>query len=165
MLLGSWKCDSAPGGRPRSWVLSAAALGVVEVVFSHTRGCLCARDVFFKAMHACKSVCVHEFFFISGCGYSRLALSVLEVMKTNSNNKKGEANEVLERRGVCALKAAIREGNSVPLSPAFAGPCVCFKLLQALQPSLSKRVSVRHLERGKGEGGLFLPFVCVWEEE
>lgn len=67
------------------------------------------------------------------------------------------------------LKVVIREGNSVPLSPAFARPCVCFKLLQALQPSLSKRVSVRHLERGKGEGGLFLPFVCVcvcvWEEE
>lgn len=68
--------------------------------------------------------------------------------------------------GECVLlKVVIREGNSVPLSPAFARPCVCFKLLQALQPSLGKRVSVRHLARGKGEGGLFLPFVCVWEEE
>lgn len=138
-------------------------------MFSHTRGFLCAKDVFFKAMHACKSVCVYNFFlvfgfflFFSGCGYSRLALSALKVMKTSSSNERGEENKVLRRdRERVLLKVVIREGNSVPLSPAFARPSVCFKLLQALQPSLSKRVSVRHLERGKGEGGLFLPFVCV----
>lgn len=107
-------------------------------------------------------VFVFFFLFFSGCGYSRLALSALKVMKTSSSNEKGEENKVLRRdRERVLLKVVIREGNSVPLSPAFARPSVCFKLLQALQPSLSKRVSVRHLERGKGEGGLFLPFVCV----
>lgn len=122
-----------------------------------------------KCMHVNQSVfiiffgvCFFFFFFFPGCGYSRLALSALKVMKTSSSNERGEENKVLRRdRERVLLKVVIREGNSVPLSPAFARPSVCFKLLQALQPSLSKRVSVRHLERGKGEGGLFLPFVCV----
>lgn len=141
-------------------------------MFSFPRGGdrSCAKDVFFKETHVCRSGCVYAFlsifFFLNpGCGYSRLAPSVLQVAKTTSNNKRGEAERALRSRGVRAFKSSDRGGELGASLPAFARPRVCFKLLQALQPSLSERVSVRHLERGEGEGGLLLPFVCVWEEE
>lgn len=43
---------------------------------------------------------VFMIFFIPGCGCSRLALSVLRGSKTSSNNRRGEAEEGLSRRGV-----------------------------------------------------------------
>lgn len=64
-----------------------------------TRGFFGARDVFIQLMHACQSACVYDFF-IPGCGCSRLALSVLRVRKTSSNNRRGEAEEELSRHGV-----------------------------------------------------------------
>lgn len=122
-----------------------------------------------KRMYVDQAVFMHFFLFFfflnPGCGYSRLAPSVLQVAKTTSNNKRGEAERALRSRGVRAFKSSDRGGELGASLPAFARPRVCFKLLQALQPSLSERVSVRHLERGEGEGGLLLPFVCVWEEE
>lgn len=96
-----WESGSAfpaPGAQLRCWALCAAALWV-EVVLCRTRGFFGARDVFIQVMHACKSACVYDFF-IPGCGCSRLALSVLRVRKTSSNNRRGEAEEGLSRRGV-----------------------------------------------------------------
>lgn len=54
----------------------------------------------------------------------------------------------------------MREGSSVPPPPVFLRPRVCFKLLQALQPRLREREAPG---KGRGEGGLVLPFesVCV----
>lgn len=56
-----------------------------------------------KCMHANQYLLM--IFFISGCGYSRLALYILTVMKTNGNNKRGEADEALRRQGVRAFKS------------------------------------------------------------
>lgn len=128
-------------------------------VFLHQRLFMCQGCVF--QSNTCKSVCVYES--LSGCGWTRLALSVRKAMKTNSSsNNRGEANPVLRRRERVLLNMGMREGNSVPPSPAFARPCVCFKL----QPSLSKCVSVRHLERGERKGWPVSALcVCVCEEQ
>lgn len=93
LLLGMWKC----------LFCSRCLAGMLCCLRSSSPGrggalpyqrIFGARDVFIQVMHACKSARVYDFF-IPGCGCSRLALSVLGVRKTSSNNRRGAAEEGL----------------------------------------------------------------------
>lgn len=97
--------------------------------------------------------CVYDFF-IPGCGCSRLALSALPSQENKQQHQEGRS------RGRAEQKCRMREGGSVPPPPIFLRPCVCFKLLQALQPRLKGAWGAWKGERRGWPGSALWVCVC-----
>lgn len=143
---------SAPDAWLRYCAVCAAALWA-EVLLCRTRGFFSARDVFIQVMHACKSALCLIFLF-QGAVVAGWRFLHSRVRKTSSNTRRGEAEEGLSRSAGWGRVARCL------LLPSFWGPVSVL--------SCSRHCSLVWREReapgkGRGEGGLVLPFesVCV----
>lgn len=153
------------------WALPADAVQCLLGATSQPRGTVCvpaarrrgaafpyggggrsyARAVFFSTAHVCRSgrVYAYVYFFSSRVWLEQTACSCTPGPENKQQQQK-RGSKQRRGRGASAVRAAV-------------GP----RLLRAAPGAAAaaqQRVGMRHLE-GEGEGGLFLPFVCVWEGE